>query len=85
MILKSYIVEQNINILENYQATLVYGENNGIKDDIKNSIKEKNKGSELITYFEEEILKNKDLLFQKIINESLFNEKKNYLYSGSFR
>ena len=69
MILKSYIVEQNINILENYQATLVYGENNGIKDDIKNSIKEKNKGSELITYFEEEILKNKDLLFQKIINE----------------
>ena len=76
MILKSYIVEQNINILENYQATLVYGENNGIKDDIKNSIKEKNKGSELITYFEEEILKNKDLLFQKIINESLFNEKK---------
>ena len=38
MILKSYIVEQNINILENYQATLVYGENNGIKDDIKNSI-----------------------------------------------
>ena len=43
MILKSYIVEQNINILENYQAALVYGENNGIKDDVKNSIREKNK------------------------------------------
>ena len=38
MILKSYIVEQNIEILKNYRATLVYGENNGIKDDIKESI-----------------------------------------------
>ena len=76
MILKSYIVEQNINILENYQAALVYGENNGIKDDVKNLIREKNKDSEIIIFFEEEILKNKDILFHNIINESLFNEKK---------
>ena len=68
MILKSYIVEQNINILENYQAALVYGENNGIKDDVKNLIREKNKDSEIIIFFEEEILKNKYILFHNIIN-----------------
>ena len=42
MILKSYIVEQNIDILKNYKATLIYGENNGIKDDIKEEIRNKN-------------------------------------------
>ena len=35
MILKSYIVEKDIGILEQYHATLVYGENEGIKTDIK--------------------------------------------------
>ena len=42
MILKSYIVEQNVRVLTNYQATLIYGENDGIKDDFKKKlIKEK--------------------------------------------
>ena len=76
MILKSYIVEQNIEILKTYQATLIYGQNNGIKDDIKQKLKNKNKSSEIIVFFEEEILKNKNLLYDNIINESLFNEKK---------
>ena len=35
MILKSYIVEQDIEILKKFQAALIFGENNGIKDDIK--------------------------------------------------
>ena len=76
MILKSYIVEQNIEILKTYQATLIYGQNNGIKDDIKQKLKNKNKSSEIIVFFEEEILKNKNLLYDNIINESLFNDKK---------
>ena len=32
MILKSYIVEENIKILGEYKAVLLYGENEGIKD-----------------------------------------------------
>jgi len=76
MILKSYIVEQNIEILKTYQATLIYGQNNGIKDDIKQKLKNKNKSYEIIVFFEEEILKNKNLLYDNIINESLFNDKK---------
>jgi DNA polymerase-3 subunit delta len=76
MILKSYIVEKNVEILEKYQATLVYGENNGIKDDIKQSLKDKNKKVEIIFFFEEEILKNKNILYLNLVNESLFGEKK---------
>jgi hypothetical protein len=76
VILKSYIVEQNIGVLNNYQATLIYGQNDGIKDDIKEIIKRQNIGSEIIIFFEDEIFKNKDILFQNFINESLFHEKK---------
>lgn len=76
MILKSYIVEQNLDILKNYHATLIYGQNNGIKDDVKQALKEGNKDSEIITFFENDILKNKNILEHNITNESLFNETK---------
>jgi len=76
VILKSYIVEQNIKILKNYQATLIFGQNLGIKDDIKHALKDLNKDSEIIVFFEEEILKNRNSLYNKVVNESLFSEKK---------
>ena len=41
MILKSYVLEQNPEILKNYQATVIYGQNDGIKDDLKEEIKKK--------------------------------------------
>jgi len=84
VILKSYIVEQDVSVLENYQATLIYGQNNGIKEDIKQKIRDKNNNSEIIIFFEEELLKNKNILFQNIVNESLFNEKKIiFIYEAS--
>ena len=76
MILKSYIVEQNFNILNEYKAVLLYGENDGIKDDVKSRLKEHNKESEIINFFESEIIKNKNILYENIVNESLFNERK---------
>jgi DNA polymerase-3 subunit delta len=76
MILKSYVVEQNLNILDRYQAILLYGENEGIKDEIKAKIKKLNKESEVINFFETEIIKNKDILYKNIVNDSLFNESK---------
>lgn len=76
MILKSYIVEQNLDILNDYQAVVIYGENEGIKNSIKIKLKEINKNSEIISFFEDEITKNKNLLYENIANESLFNEKK---------
>jgi DNA polymerase III subunit delta len=75
MILKSYSVEQNIEILKNYKATLIYGENSGIKDDIKEEIKKRNKKSEILTFFESDILKD-TLLYDQIANQSLFTQEK---------
>ena len=83
MILKSYIVEENIEILKDYQATLIYGENEGIKDDVRQALRNKNKTSEEIIFFEEEILKDRNILYQNIINESLFSEKKNIFILGA--
>ena len=81
MILKSYIVEKDLNSLRNYQAVLLYGENEGIKDDIKNKLKNLNKESEIINFFENDILKDKSILYKNVVNESLFNEKKKNFYS----
>ena len=79
MIVKSYIVEQNIEILENYKATLIYGINNGIKDDIKNQIKKRDNKSEILNFFEDEIIKT-NLLYENISNQSLFTKKKLFLF-----
>ena len=76
MILKSYIVEQNIEILNDYHGVLIHGKNHGIKDDIKKKIRDKNKNSEIIIFFEEEILKEKNILYQSTVNESLFYKKR---------
>jgi DNA polymerase-3 subunit delta len=76
VILKSYIVEQQIEILENYKSTLIYGPNSGIKNDIKETLQNENKDSEIITFFEQEIVKDKNILYENIVHESLFNEKR---------
>ena len=76
MILKSYIVEKNMEILKDFQAILIYGENIGIKDYIKESTINQNKDSEIIIYFEGELLKSKGILYKNVINDSLFNKKK---------
>ena len=39
MILKSFLIEKNISLLAKYNATLIYGENIGLKDDLKSEIK----------------------------------------------
>lgn len=76
MILKSYIVEKNIHILDSYQSILLYGQNEGIKSDIRDKIKKANKEAEVINFFESEIFKDKNIIYKNIANESLFYEKK---------
>jgi DNA polymerase-3 subunit delta len=63
-------------ILKDFQAILIYGENIGIKDYIKESTINQNKDSEIIIYFEGELLKSKGILYKNVINDSLFNKKK---------
>ena len=76
MIIKSYIVEQDVSVLNKFKAFLFYGVNDGVKDDVKHQLKQINKNQEIIIFFENEILKNRNILYENIINESLFSEKK---------
>ena len=41
MILKSFLVEKNLSLIDSYFITLFYGENIGLKDEIKDEIKKK--------------------------------------------
>ena len=75
MILKSYLVEKNIKILTSYNAVLIYGENNGIKDDLKEKIKNEDNNCEIVTFFENDI-SSSNVLYGMISNQSLFFEKK---------
>ncbi len=73
---KSYLIEQNIgNLKEN--LVLFYGENIGLIDDFKSSIKKFYKDQfEIINFTQEDILKNNNLLTKEVMNSSLFDKKK---------
>lgn len=75
MIYKSYLIEGNIDLLKE-NIILFYGENLGLKDDLKNKIKDSKKEASFLIYNQDDILKNEDLFFNEILNASLFEEKK---------
>ena len=75
MIIKSYLLEQNLEQLKQFSIYLFYGENQGLKNEFKEKIK-KFENKEILNLFQEEIIKNKNLLFNEIKNTSLFNQKK---------
>ena len=76
MILKSFLVEKNISIINQYPIVLFYGENIGLKDDFKFEIRKKYNDFEKISFNQDEILKNENLLDEQIYNVSLFNKNK---------
>ena len=58
MILKSFLIEKNISLLAKYNATLIYGENIGLKDDLKSEIKIFFKNTEYFNFNQDEIIRN---------------------------
>jgi DNA polymerase-3 subunit delta len=76
LIVKSYIIEKNESTLDDYKSVLIYGENQGLREDLKNIIKKKNTDSEIINLFQDEIINNKNILFDETNNVSLFSTKK---------
>ena len=76
MIFKSYILEQNIKSINNQKLFLFYGENQGLKKDLKEKLKIEYKNQEILNLLQDEIIKNKSILANEINNKSLFNEKK---------
>ena len=80
MIYKSYIVENNLNILKE-KVVLFYGENIGLISDIKKRIKTIYSNCEILSYDQDDVLKNTEAVFSDVINISLFSQKKIYLIS----
>tara|TARA_B100000963_G_C22620617_1_gene669772 strand:- start:588 stop:1571 length:984 start_codon:yes stop_codon:yes gene_type:complete len=76
MILKSFEIDKKQ--ISNFKFFLIYGENEGLKKELINKIKNKHSGK--VTNFEEaKILLNKSGFYNEIKNRSLFDEKKIYL------
>ena len=75
MILKSFEIENNLSKLLKYKFILIYGENAGLKEDLKKIISLKKK-AEIINLYQEDVLKNKDVLLNEVQNTSLFSEEK---------
>ena len=77
MIYKSYLIEQNINLIDK-NLFLFYGENLGLKNELKDKIKFRNKNAEIINLSQDDIIGNIDNFYNEILNISLFDEKKIY-------
>lgn len=76
MILKSFEIEKNINNLNKFKFILIYGENLGLKDKLKNEIIKIFKNYEIVNIYQEDFNKNKDILVKEFKNSSLFSDKK---------
>ena len=80
MIVKSYDVEKKISNLLKFKLFLLYGENNGLKKDIsetiKKTIKKNEKNIETISIYENEILENEENFYNSIFSGSLFSDKR---------
>ena len=74
MIHKSYLIENNIELLKN-NLILFYGENVGLLDDFKSKINSNSK-NKVLKYSQDEILKDENLVINEIKNISLFEDKK---------
>ena len=72
MIIKSY--ELNLNKVKNVNYFLIYGENQGHKEDLVNTISKPQ--DKIFKYLENEILNNHDLLIDKLYTKSFFEEDK---------
>ena len=80
MIAKSYEIQKNLANFLKYHFFLLYGENQGLKKDIKNSIltnlKVKDNNIENLTLYENEVLDDEVNFFNSIYSGSLFSNNR---------
>ena len=80
MIIKSYEVKKKKSILLKNNFFLLYGENFGLKKDIRDiikiAVKQKNDKIEMLSLYETEIINNEENFYNLIYSESLFSNKK---------
>ena len=71
---KSYLLEKNIDIINNKLA-LFYGENIGLINEFK-KIRAKNEKIFIKSFDQEELISRKNEIIQDLLNKSLFEEEK---------
>ena len=79
MIIKSYEIEKKISNLIKLNLILLYGENNGLKKDIREIIIKnfkKKDDIEFLSFYEDEILHSEENFYNTIFSGSLFSNKK---------
>ena len=80
MIIKSYEVPKNKSNFLKYNFFLLYGENIGLKKDIRDiikiAVKQKDDKMETLSLHENEILDNEDYFYNLVYSGSLFSNKK---------
>ena len=80
MIIKSYEIQRNPSNFLKYNLFLLYGENDGLKKDVRESIKIKIKQQddniEFFSLYENDIIDNEENFFNSIYSGSLFSRKK---------
>ena len=83
MIIKSYLLEQDIKLLSDKNLFLFYGENLGLKNDFKNLIKLNSPDYKIININQDEVIKNQENFLSEFLNFSLFEKKKIYYIKKS--
>ena len=80
MILKSYEIQNKLTKSLKYNFFLCYGENFGLKQDIKEIIKnlifQKDSEIENLSFYEDDIIANEENFYDNIYSGSLFGNKK---------
>lgn len=75
MIYKSYLIEKNLNTI-NEKLILFYGENLGLKDEFKKKLKKNKQDAEIIYLFQEDVINDQEKFFNTVLNLSLFEKRK---------
>ena len=75
MIYKSYQIENKIETLKQ-NINLIYGENIGLINDFRIKIKKHYKDCTVLNFTQDEILKNENLFYNEVNNDSLFGGEK---------
>ena len=80
MIIKSYQIQKSPSNFLKYNLFLLYGENEGLKKDIKELIKKSvnghNTNIEVLSLYEKDIIDNEESFYNTIYSGSLFGNKK---------
>ena len=76
MIIKTF--EINKKKIDKQNFFLVYGENEGLKNEFKHLIKQNNSDAEIIIFNQDEVFKNENYFFNELNNISLFEKKKTF-------